>query len=68
MLDSCACCGAGGMLAQVMDPFADTCFAVCQTCLAPLHMAMGLRMRDVKPFTVSTSNALVQTPPEEQGL
>jgi hypothetical protein len=44
--DVCACCGAGGMLAQVMDPFSDSCFAVCRSCMSPLLVARGLTLRE----------------------
>jgi hypothetical protein len=33
----CACCGAKtDQLAIVMDPWVDSCYGVCQACMAPL--------------------------------
>ncbi len=43
----CGGCGAeAAMLAVVMDPFSDSCYGLCQTCMAPIFEKRGLRIGD----------------------
>ena len=51
----CAVCGAKTeVLAVVMDPFMDSCYGVCQSCMADLH---GLQFEQIKAALDLTAEA-----------
>ena len=43
----CACCGEKtAVLAVIMDPFTDSCYGVCRTCMGPLYEKQMIQFRE----------------------